>query len=43
VVVECGSQAFEEGKKFSKARLAAKGDNKSIPPPSGWDISPDAK
>jgi phosphoserine aminotransferase len=36
-------KAFEEGKMFTKANLAAKGDNKSIPDPSTWKLSPDSK
>lgn len=36
-------KAFEEGQKFTKANLAAKGDNKSIPAPSTWKLSPDSK
>jgi phosphoserine aminotransferase len=36
-------KAFQEGKKFTKAAKAAEGDNKSIPDPSTWKISPDAK
>lgn len=36
-------QAHEEGAKFSKAHVAAKGDNKSIPAPSTWKLSPDSK
>ncbi len=36
-------KAYEEGQKFSKANLAAKGDNKSIPPPSTWKLTPGSK
>lgn len=36
-------KAYEEGQKFSKANLAAKGDNKSVPAPSSWKLSPDSK
>lgn len=36
-------KAFEEGKMFTKANSAAKGDNKSIPDPSTWKLSPASK
>ncbi|KAF5830934.1 phosphoserine aminotransferase [Dunaliella salina] len=36
-------KTIDEAKKFSKANLVAKGDNKSIPAPSTWNLSPDAK
>ena len=36
-------KAYEEGQKFSKANLAAKGDNKSIPAPSTWKLTPGSK
>mmetsp|Transcript_7771 Transcript_7771/g.20701 ORF Transcript_7771/g.20701 Transcript_7771/m.20701 type:complete len:405 (+) Transcript_7771:92-1306(+) len=36
-------KTIDEGKKFTKANLVAKGDNKSIPAPSTWNLSPDAK
>ena len=36
-------KAYEEGQKFSKANLAAKGDNKSVPAPSSWKLSAAAK
>ncbi|GAX77549.1 hypothetical protein CEUSTIGMA_g4993.t1 [Chlamydomonas eustigma] len=36
-------KAYEEAQKYSKANLSAKGDNKSIPSPSTWKISKDAK
>lgn len=36
-------KALEEGKKYCNAVVAAKGDNKSVPPASAWKLSPDAK
>lgn len=36
-------KAFEEGKKYTKANLAVKGDNKSVPAVSTWKLSPDSK
>jgi len=36
-------KAYEEGQKFSKANLVAKGDNKSIPAPSTWKLSANSK
>lgn len=36
-------KALEEGKIFTKANCVAKGDNKSVPAPSTWKLSPDAK
>lgn len=36
-------KALEEGTKFTKANVAAKGDNKSIPAVAGWKLSPDSK
>jgi phosphoserine aminotransferase len=37
-------KAYEEaGKLGVKANLAAKGDNKSVPPRDSWKLSPDAK
>lgn len=31
-------KTLDEGKKFTKANLVAKGDNKSIPAPSEWKL-----
>ncbi len=43
-LLPCGNtQAYEEGKKYTAANLAAKGDNKSVPPPSTWKLSDNAK
>ena len=36
-------KAYEEGQKFSKANLVAKGDNKSVPAPSTWKLTPGSK
>ena len=36
-------KAYEEGQKFSKANLVAKGDNKSIPATSSWKLSANTK
>ena len=37
------TKAYEEGQKFSKANLVAKGDNKSIPAASSWKLSANTK
>ncbi|GFH33675.1 phosphoserine aminotransferase, partial [Haematococcus lacustris] len=36
-------KALEEGKKYTQANLAAKGDNKSIPTPASWKLSEGSK
>nr|QKY14866.1 phosphoserine aminotransferase (SERC) [Polytomella parva] len=36
-------KAFDEGKKFCKANLACKGNNKSVPAIDSWKLSADAK
>jgi phosphoserine aminotransferase len=36
-------KAAEEGKKYTKANVAAKGDNKSVPAPSTWKLSDGSK
>lgn len=36
-------KAFAEGKRYTKANLAAQGDNKSIPDLADWNLSSDAK
>eukprot|EP00199_Chlamydomonas_sp_CCMP681_P002303 CAMPEP_0119101184 /NCGR_PEP_ID=MMETSP1180-20130426/300_1 /TAXON_ID=3052 ORGANISM="Chlamydomonas cf sp, Strain CCMP681" /NCGR_SAMPLE_ID=MMETSP1180 /ASSEMBLY_ACC=CAM_ASM_000741 /LENGTH=410 /DNA_ID=CAMNT_0007085265 /DNA_START=76 /DNA_END=1308 /DNA_ORIENTATION=+ len=36
-------KAQEEGKKYTKANVVTKGDNKSIPAASTWKLSPEAK
>jgi hypothetical protein len=32
-----------EAKKYAKVNVAATGDNKSVPDPASWTLSPDAK
>ncbi|KAG2496816.1 hypothetical protein HYH03_005222 [Edaphochlamys debaryana] len=36
-------KAKEEADKYCKVNVAAKGDNKSVPAPSTWKLSPDSK
>jgi phosphoserine aminotransferase len=36
-------KALEEGQKYTKANVSAKGDNKSVPAPSTWKLSADSK
>ncbi|MGH8465505.1 MAG: aminotransferase class V-fold PLP-dependent enzyme, partial [Pseudomonas sp.] len=37
-----GNKALEEGAKYSKANLVAKGDNKSVPERGSWMLTPGA-
>lgn len=41
--VHVPTQAVEEALKYTQAKVAAKGDNKSIPAPSTWKLTPGAK
>ncbi|EFJ48056.1 hypothetical protein VOLCADRAFT_81234 [Volvox carteri f. nagariensis] len=36
-------KAAEEAKKYCNVNIAAKGDNKSLPPVSGWKLTPDSR
>ncbi|GFR51882.1 hypothetical protein Agub_g14361 [Astrephomene gubernaculifera] len=36
-------KAAEEAKKYCNVNIAAKGDNKSLPPASAWKLSPDSR
>jgi phosphoserine aminotransferase len=36
-------KAAQEAARYANANVVAKGDNKSIPPRSSWNLSPDAK
>lgn len=36
-------KAAGEAKKYAKVNVAATGDNKSVPDPNAWNLSPDAK